>query len=69
MRTNPEIPMKERLSNFELLRILAMFAIILFHYSDHGCYDMTPFNSDNDNFIFQSLFRFGGGWGNCIFYL
>lgn len=31
----------KRESNFELLRIIAMIGIILFHYSDHGCNDIS----------------------------
>lgn len=59
---------KTRLSNFELLRILAMVSIVFFHYSDHGCANMSLENANEFNFIFQSLFRFGG-YGNCTFVL
>lgn len=60
---------KERLSNIELLRIIAMIGIIFFHYSDHGCHNITPENSTYINYLFQSLFRIGGGVGNCLFIL
>ena len=52
---------KERMSNFELLRIVAMIGIVFFHYSDHGCASITVSNSLDSNYIFQSLFRIGGG--------
>lgn len=60
---------KERMSNFELLRIIAMVGIVFFHYSDHGCANITLSNSLESNYVFQSLFRIGGGIGNCIFVL
>ncbi len=56
-------------SKFELLRIIAIFGIILFHYSDHGCNSISPLNSLFINYNLQSLFRIGGGFGNIIFIL
>ena len=57
----------QRESNFELLRIVAMFGIVLFHYSDHGCGDITYDNALAVNAMFEYFCRIGGGLGNCIF--
>ena len=59
---------KERYSNYELLRILAMFSIICFHFSDHGVIsvDSVPLSF---NRIVLEILRIGGGFGNCIFVL
>lgn len=58
---------KERESNFELLRIIVMFGIILFHYSDHGCNDISYDNALAINNAFECFCRIGGGLGNCVF--
>ena len=55
---------KERSSNFELLRILVMLRIILFHYSDHVCNDITYENALYANTAFEYFCRLGGGLGN-----
>lgn len=57
----------ERKSNFELLRIIAMISIIMFHYSDHGCSDITYDNALAINAAFEYFSRIGGGLGNCVF--
>lgn len=62
-----EIANNQRESNFELLRIVAMFGIVLFHYSDHGCSDITYDNALTVNTAFEYFCRIGGGLGNCIF--
>ena len=54
-------------SNFELLRIILMLSIILFHYSDHGCTDISYENSLAYNNAFECFCRVGGGLGNCCF--
>lgn len=59
----------KRESNFELLRIIAMIGIILFHYSDHGCNDISFGNALSINVAFEYVTRIGGGVGNCIFML
>jgi surface polysaccharide O-acyltransferase-like enzyme len=59
----------KRESNFELLRIIAMIGIILFHYSDHGCNDISFENALSINVAFEYVTRIGGGVGNCIFML
>ena len=58
---------KERASNFELLRIIVMFGIVLFHYSDHSCNDITYANALPSNTVFEYFCRIGGGLGNCVF--
>ncbi len=55
----------------ELLRILAMLGIILFHFSDHG---MVKFHELagaplTANWLFLGLFAQLGGIGNCVFVL
>ena len=60
--------MKKRNSSFELLRIICIFIIILFHYSDHGV--VNPFDvslGNNLNLVFLQFFRIGGGIANAIF--
>ena len=57
----------ERASNFELLRIIAMLAVTIFHYADHGCrafITSIPFNSQ-----FVSYLMVGGALGNIMFVL
>ena len=51
----------KRESNFELLRIIAMIGIILFHYSDHGCNDISFGNALSINVAFEYVTRIGGG--------
>lgn len=59
---------KKRESNFELLRIISMFGIILFHYSDHGCNDITYDNALPVNAAFEYCCRIGGGiWKLCFY--
>lgn len=50
----------KRETNFELLRIAAMFGIVLFHYSDHGCSDITYENALWQNAAFVYVCRIGG---------
>lgn len=58
---------KDRSSNFELLRIFAMIGIIFFHYSDHGCNSINYDNALAVNTAFEYISRIGGGLGNCLF--
>ena len=60
------LPKKDRDSNFELLRILAMFLIVLSHLSQHGLW-FAPDTAPSFNFL---LSRFSLGWlGNLLFML
>lgn len=59
--------MKVRQSNFELLRILAMFLIVAHHYSVHGGWSY-PVGFDMHKFYVQSL-SFGGKLGVNLFVL
>lgn len=58
----------EREQWIELLRIISMFWIIAFHFSDHGTIDMvtTPLCL---NWVILAFSRLGGGIGNCLFVL
>ena len=58
----------EREQWIELLRIISMFWIIAFHFSDHGTIDMvtTPLCL---NWVILAFSRWGGGIGNCLFVL
>ena len=49
----------EREQWIELLRIISMFWIIAFHFSDHGTIDMvtTPLSL---NWVILAFFRLGG---------
>ena len=60
-----------RLSNFELLRIVAMFGIVLHHLVIKGastCGYVTPYNYEKDGFIGLILnsLVFGGGELFCF---
>jgi len=59
---------KERNSSFELLRILAMFLVVCFHFSDHGVIVVENMQFSFNKFVLE-LARLGGGFGNCIFIL
>lgn len=60
--------MKNRSSNFELLRLFCMLMIIFFHYSDHGIVNIynVPFSINRLALEFALI---GGGLGNCVFIL
>lgn len=47
-------------TGIELLRVLAMLCIIMFHYTDHGTIDMTKVPL-SFNWMVLALFRMGGG--------
>ena len=58
---------QQRQTGIELLRLLAMFGIVLSHWGGHGSWELT---SDNVNFInkvFLQLTQYFGEIGNCIF--
>lgn len=59
--------MNVRQSNFELLRILAMFLIVAHHYSVHGGWSY-PYGFEMHKFYAQSL-SFGGKLGVNLFVL
>lgn len=52
----------------DLLRIICMFWVILFHFADHGTVDMAtaPLTA---NWVFLAFCRAGGGIANCTFVL
>ena len=58
----------DRQTGIELLRIVAMFWIIMFHFSDHGVVDMDTSNL-NMSWGILAFARIGGGLGNCVFVL
>ncbi len=49
----------KRLANFELLRILAMFLVIVGHYIFHGL-------KTNDNYIYWDVSNLMGGGELCV---
>ncbi|MBQ7266905.1 MAG: acyltransferase, partial [Synergistaceae bacterium] len=55
-----------RNSSLELLRIVAMLAIIAHHFSVHGGFNF-PVSSITFNRLWQQFILMGGGLGNCIF--
>ncbi|MGN0179155.1 MAG: acyltransferase family protein, partial [Monoglobaceae bacterium] len=56
--------MKERKSNFELLRIISMIAIVLFHYVGHGG---LAYASLSVNQVLAQFLKIGGKLGvNCF---
>ena len=59
----------ERLSNFELLRILAMYAIILHHLVVHGIFSQDMQLTNTINNIFLISVAIGGKFGVNIFIL
>ena len=60
---------KIRNSNFELLRIFAMFLIIIHHYSVHAGWDMFTFENFSVNIILTQFMRYGGKIGCHLFML
>ena len=59
-------PKKIRSSNFELLRIIAMYGIVCFHMIGNTC---PSFDITKTNILVNTLFSFGGHFGNTIFFL
>ncbi|MBC5639006.1 MULTISPECIES: acyltransferase family protein [Clostridia] len=56
----------KRNSNFELLRVISMFAIILGHFSYHGNFNLSQ-HSFSINKVFLEFVQFGGDFGiNCF---
>lgn len=75
-RTLDKLTKTNRSSNFELLRIVAMFMIVACHYCAHGIrHLLTPelssvwLNGLQANRIFTSILINGGDIGNGIFFL
>ncbi|WP_273094376.1 acyltransferase family protein [Dialister succinatiphilus] len=59
---------KTRISNFEILRIVAMFIIITHHFIVHGIYPVVQINSVHTiNAAAAVLIGWGGYLGNSIF--
>ena len=62
--------MKERNSNLELLRIIAMFIIVAHHYVvNSGIVSLYDFNNISFNMIFSQIWGFGGKMAINIFVL
>ena len=59
---------KKRDSNFELLRILAMLAVILSHFNLHGNFNNVDIYNFNINYLITRIFTVGC-FANCIFIL
>lgn len=59
---------KNRSSNFEILRIIAMIMIVAHHFSVHGGFEMY-ISSLQLNTIFLQFLQFGGKIGVNIFVL
>lgn len=57
----------KRQSGIELLRLLAMFGIVLSHWGGHGSWVLTFDNSDFINKVFLQITQYFGEVGNCIF--
>ena len=57
----------KRNSSLELLRIIAMFMIIVFHYSLHGGFETFTFNKFNFNMYLVQTMQFWGKIGCYIF--
>ena len=58
---------KFRNSNFELLRLLSMFLIIISHYSLHGGFDAPTYNTLSINKYFLQILLHGGKIGCYLF--
>ena len=59
---------KTRISNFEILRIIAMFIIIAHHFVVHGIYPVVQISSVHTfNAAAAVLIGWGGYLGNSIF--
>ena len=59
--------MKERDSNIELLRLIAMFSIVLGHYSIHGIGNTAPGYAENGQYV--AIFNYFGNLGVNLFVL
>ncbi len=69
-RTEQNRTEQNRDSNFELLRIFAMFMIIAHHFSVHGGFEFPKSLSDiTINRLWTQFILMGGGLGNDIFVL
>lgn len=58
---------QQRHSGIELLRLLAMFGIVLSHWGGHGSWELTYDNNEFTNKVFLQLTQYLGEVGNCIF--
>ena len=64
----PALTAESRDSSFELLRIIAMFSIVIFHFAIHGGFNF-PVNSITLNKLYYQFLCMGGNIGNNIFIL
>lgn len=51
---------QQRQSGIELLRLLAMFGIVLSHWGGHGSWELTPDNTNLINKVFIQLTQYFG---------
>lgn len=56
-----------RQSNMELLRIVAMCMIIMFHFSDHNALQIKGTMDLCLDWLVLAFARIGGAFGNCVF--
>ena len=59
----------KRLSGIELLRLFAMFGIVLSHWGGHGSWQLESDNTYLYNKVFLQFTQYLGEIGNCIFIL
>lgn len=59
----------KRLSGIELLRLFAMFGIVLSHWGGHGSWQLESDNTYLYNKVFLQITQYLGEIGNCIFIL
>ncbi|MCI6272294.1 MAG: acyltransferase family protein [Erysipelotrichaceae bacterium] len=59
--------MKNKMMNFELLRIISMFLIVVSHFSVHGKWENLYIFDFNR--LFLQFIRLGGGIGNILFFM
>ena len=55
-----------RQSNMELLRIVAMCMIIMFHFSDHNALQIKGTMDLCLDWLVLAFARIGGAFGNCV---
>lgn len=60
---------KQRQSGIELLRLVAMFGIVLSHWGGHGSWVVNNDNTFIVNKVFLQLTQYFGEIGNCVFVL
>ncbi len=64
-----ELIKKERQSNFELMRIFAMFLIVMHHLCQHGLWFAPDALATTNYYVAKILFCWTGQLGNLLFIL